>query len=246
MLEVVDGEQNFGRFNVKTAADFQLELAKQLKFLRNSCEHFDRGDVEEAVRIATAIRVIMHDTKNSISLLEHLQAKGIYLRTSCQVEQAENIYGRMNALSGISAKLDNPIGGEPTIEVTIVPHGIGVLSVDNVVKVDEWWNQLVYRIPSFGDYSRKDLVLAAANKDGGAHVDKKLPPLYAQLAKGSASVDAQRVGNNGEAVFSIWLAFGSGKGLPGACIENIQYFDIRQMATELLNSEDLVELSRIT
>ena len=41
---------------------------------------------------------------------------------------------------------------------------------------EEWWTQeTVYRFGAFR-IKRQDLVLHAANKDGGAHVDEKLAP----------------------------------------------------------------------
>lgn len=52
----------------------------------------------------------------------------------------------------------------------------------------KWWSeQTVYTFEG-GPYSRKDLVLSAANKDGGAHVDPELDKYYEHLEKGLASM----------------------------------------------------------
>ena len=41
------------------------QLVRQLGFLRHSCELFDRGNQDEAIRIATCIRVLLHDAKSN-------------------------------------------------------------------------------------------------------------------------------------------------------------------------------------
>src|SRR5215204_5674232 len=61
---------------------YQQELKKQLGFLRRSCQWYDNGEVDEAIRIAVPIRTIIHDTGRSTSLLTHLNAKGIKLWSS--------------------------------------------------------------------------------------------------------------------------------------------------------------------
>src|SRR5215210_4761385 len=61
---------------------YQQELKKQLGFLRRSCQWYDNGEVDEAIRIAVPIRTIIHDTSRSTSLLTHLNATGIKLWSS--------------------------------------------------------------------------------------------------------------------------------------------------------------------
>jgi hypothetical protein len=50
-------------------------LARQLGFLVRSCQAFDTGYVDEAIRMATVLRVLMYDTRASTSVLTHLNAK---------------------------------------------------------------------------------------------------------------------------------------------------------------------------
>jgi hypothetical protein len=73
---------------------YQQELKKQLGFLRRSCQLYDEGEVDEAIRIAVPIRTIIHDTRNSTSLLTHLNAKGIKLWSSIE-DTPENATGYM-------------------------------------------------------------------------------------------------------------------------------------------------------
>jgi hypothetical protein len=50
-------------------------LVQQLEFLDSSCAAFDAGSLAEAKRLATTVRVLLHDTRSSTSLLQRLGLK---------------------------------------------------------------------------------------------------------------------------------------------------------------------------
>ncbi len=222
-----------------TTINFATELKKQLNFLKNSSELYDRGFQDEAVRIATSIRVLMHDTNNSTSLLTHLKSKPILLASSIEKRDNKQFVAYSGFLSHISAKFDNPLGGPPTIDAVSVPYGPDAFSHGCLLPVDEWWNQSIYLFPNQQSYSRRDIVLAAANKDGGAHVDKVLPVMYARLISGHASSKVVSTNDKAETIFQVQIAFGDSTDT-GYPIKNFQYADLRQMATELLHSPELL------
>ena len=66
-------------------------LQKQLGFIERSCASFDAGFYDEAIRIAVSIRILLHDTKSSTSLLTLLGAKGITLRSTCPLIDEQTI-----------------------------------------------------------------------------------------------------------------------------------------------------------
>jgi hypothetical protein len=94
--------------------------------------------------------------------------------------------------------------------------------------VSEWWNQIVY-ILGKARCSRKDLVLAAANKDGGAHVDAALTADYETLM------------TSGERGFFHYSPTGEMGTFQPIMDAHLVY--IRQMGHELLNSPDLLALT---
>ena len=51
------------------------------------------------------------------------------------------------------------------------------------VSFNEWWDATVIKDNNGSMFSRRDLVLAHANKDRGAHVDPKLDEPYANLSR---------------------------------------------------------------
>jgi hypothetical protein len=107
------------------------------------------------------------------------------------------------------------------------------------VPIQEWWEMPVYvrtrlvRNSSGQDETeetflrRRDIILAAANKDGGAHVDEKLEPNYERLAaSGALGMYANR----------ITVGDGTVVNLPP--IRDAHLIYLRQMGYEVLHSYD--------
>jgi hypothetical protein len=195
--------------------DFGQHLRKQLGFLERSCASYDAGHKDEAIRIATTIRVLIHNTKASTSLLKHLNATTINLLSTTPEPSMQTIsfvgLGMMRVRSGKMEYFSQLGDGPP---------------VNQSVPVNNWWDQIVMVLNS-QRISRRDIVLAAANKDGGAHVDSRLSAEYAALAKGGAvgSFVYQTEGQRVEAP-----------------IQNAHLVSLRQMGYELLHSHELLQL----
>jgi hypothetical protein len=51
------------------------------------------------------------------------------------------------------------------------------------VPFDDWWNKIVFADQFKNKFTRRDLILAVCNKDGGAHVDPSLDKAYAELTR---------------------------------------------------------------
>ena len=89
----------------------------------------------------------------------------------------------------------------------------------------EWWEQVVL-VLSERPFSRKQIVLSAANKDGGAHVDKRLDDEYAFLAACNDLGAFLRLDSE-----DVAFPF-----------SDAHYVSLRQMAWEVINSPDLIAL----
>ncbi len=59
----------------RSEREFKMHLQEQIKFLETSCIEFDKGNHSEAKRIALYIRIIVHDTSKSNSLMKLLNIK---------------------------------------------------------------------------------------------------------------------------------------------------------------------------
>lgn len=142
---------------------FQEQLKRQMGFLERSSASFDLGYTDEAVRMATTIRILMHDTRSQVSLLTHLGAWGIHLLSTCRQASPNAVL-----FSGMGIHEIGPEGGR------LRPN----LGDDETwsIPAKDWWNQVIFVLPPGVRITRGQLVLTAANKDGGAHVDPKLTP----------------------------------------------------------------------
>ncbi len=201
------------------AVDFKEKLQEQLGFLHRSSILFDQGFKDEGLRIATTIRVLIHDTKNSTSLLKHLKASDIKL--SSTVGDGEDDDKLAFMAGGMYA-----IGcNHPTPGTHFVPACRFNDTKYTDVSIKTWINQSILQTTM--RISRRDIYLGAANKDGGAHVDKKLSKEYDQVKNGPA------VG------YITKIIDGIPKNIP---VPDVQYIILRQMAAELLSSKELLAL----
>lgn len=161
----------------------QLEeqLQDQLAFLERSCAAFDEGYSDEFKRLAVTLRVLLHDTPKSHSLLGQLNMKQGHF-----VSYSEPIDGR------------NLLPDWPLAIAQIGPDGPALLpaldgfgEAPRLLPFEDWWNEPVYRDPTAGIcLTRKFIVLAVSNKDGGAHVDPKIDEQYAHFVKSGTGLVA--------------------------------------------------------
>lgn len=200
---------------MSSTTNYGQHLRKQLGFLERSCASYDAGHKDEAIRIATTIRVLIHNTKASTSLLKHLNATTINLLTTTPEPSMQTLLfvglGMMRVESGKMEYFPQLGDGPP---------------VNQSVPVNNWWDQVVMVLDS-QRISRRDIVLAAANKDGGAHVDSRLSAEYAALAKDGA------VGS------FVYQNEGKSEEVP---VQNAHLVSLRQMGYELLHSPELLQL----
>jgi len=195
--------------------DFKRQLERQLGFLWRSCQAYDAGHIDEAVRIATVIRVLIHDTQTSTSLLKHLDAQNILL-SSTVVTHTDIKPVFMSAMGRTRIT---------STETTRKPN-TDPMALQIQLTVPEWWSQVVY-IYGQVQATRKSLVLGAANKDGGAHVDTKLNKEYEALMLG---------GVRG------WFYYSPTSDDHFQPVMNEHFLYIRQMGFEILNSPELLAL----
>lgn len=149
------------------------QLKRQLNFLKTSCALYDEGLTDEAIRIAVTIRVLLHQSKKSDSLLTlmgvHDRIKIISIVTPGSHEGAALFDGvSVLGLSGLLPNLN--------------------MARAALVTTSEWWETVLITSEPGTHHTRRSIVLDTANKDGGAHVAKTLPLDYEQLRTGIYSL----------------------------------------------------------
>ncbi|TFD52180.1 hypothetical protein E3T55_06875 [Cryobacterium frigoriphilum] len=148
--------------------DLAERLAEHVDWLRASAVRFDAGTTSEAKRIATSIRSLVHTTDSSTSLLTQMN-----LRDSMVWRSAVNMVpsdGETHAdalwVSVPSVPGFQPIKGMP----------------EHLTDFETWWRGSLGTVEGV-ELSRHYFVWHAANVDGGAHVDPRLPDHYDSLSR---------------------------------------------------------------
>jgi hypothetical protein len=160
----------------QTTEQFQTYLEEQIGFLEVSAAAFDSGAAAEAKRLAVTIRTLVHDNPDarppSKSLLTLLARKETMDWWDTALHAEEGAYQPNGSLVGYDMHRTPPrylacLDNTPT---------------KRQVGFDEWWSGEVFKSQTGHVLTRKNLILYAANKTGGAHVDPELPESYAALA----------------------------------------------------------------
>jgi hypothetical protein len=150
------------------------KLAEQRGFLNRSVQAFEVHP-EEALRIATTIRVLVHETSVSKPLLGLLCADYRQLPILDKAPPTTKTpTGVILYYCGVGMRLTIDKGVQPIIDLSLLRG--------QLVPLETWWNQcLLIFTDEKGNrvvFTRKSLLLTLANREGGAHVDTDLPPEY--------------------------------------------------------------------
>ncbi len=155
--------------------ELQQHLRDTIQALELSSRAFDEGFEGEAKRLAAAIRVLVHDTGSSKSLLGQLGQKTIRFHDTSVPRHPKTII----TYSGLIAMNLTPQGAKYVAVLDMLPPDCP----PRWVSFDEWWNRVIFVDQEGSETSRRDLILAVANEDGGAHVDPVLNEKYANLSR---------------------------------------------------------------
>ena len=151
------------------------DLALHLKFIRNSCEAYDKGDGDEALRIAQSLRTMFHRSHGT-PLIQQLGAERIPLWSNCGgVRNVENsiLYDGLHMVI-------LPDRGIPELSPTT--GQMPALPGQAFLPADEWWNQVVF-VASPDIWTRQIIACDSCNKQV-AHSVENLPARYERLREG--------------------------------------------------------------
>jgi hypothetical protein len=158
-----------------TKEDLIEHLWEQMHFLCQAAIRFDKGDDLEAKNLATTLRILLHDTSQSKSLLGQLELKNkLFLSTKSPGRGLASDHG----LIGLKIPLNE------NEECKYIPAGLGC----QYRNFKDWWNEKVVVVHGEDgfEFTRRNIILYMTNEDGGAHVDPKINEFYVRLSKENA------------------------------------------------------------
>lgn len=152
-----------------TTYDLERQLREQLGSLTRSAELFDQGYEDEARRMSVILRVLLHSGR-SPSLLKQLGRDGESFIDTAEPFDPENLLST-HSLVSISFS-DGEISYTPRLDSE---------RAEKKASFSTWWKTIVFSDTNGFQLSRADMVLTAADQDGGAHVDSSIRGDYAAL-----------------------------------------------------------------
>ena len=157
-------------------AVLRLKLEEQRHLLRKSVDDLAAGDLAEALRISTLLRVLVHETGSSTPLLKQLTPNYLELPVLDEPPPAEE---------KLPPGVHKAVVLSVPVSLNISQEGVFLNPklADNRIEIPlgTWWERPSLIIPGSGGYSRKEVVLGLAHKEGGAHVDLDVTRKYQQL-----------------------------------------------------------------
>lgn len=193
----------------QTADELRAHIVEQMSFLEASAHLYDMGRTAEAKRLAVAIRVLFHTNRNrqgrvtshglvdqvmgleQVRLLDTAgEADPFNLMPACLLTWMTMTVENGSVSAAYTAYLDTYPRGriEPPQVLVAVEAKLGhpLAAPGTVRRFDDWWTTAVVRDDTGHPFSRRDLVLALANKDGGAHVDPDTGDAYGRLSRSNS------------------------------------------------------------
>jgi hypothetical protein len=156
-------------------------LREQMGFLRRSAEAFDGGEESEAKRLAAILRLLLHNSKTSNSLLKQLgvQHQLRFLDTRRRPEPARSGIITRTWDAGLAViELSNE-GSRYKAPLT----GTADSEIYGPQPFRQWWQRDIMEDLDGVRFTRQEFVLFMAHKVGGVHVDPDIQPHFKALTQ---------------------------------------------------------------
>jgi len=160
-----------------TDQEYLNRLKEQKDFLCSEIREYEQGKQHFALKMAATLRTMFHNTPNSAPILPDL-AKRNGMKIIFKGKDESRIDPYVTLYVGFTVGKKKLLFNAPFL-----------LDKD----FEKYWNEIVY-VEGSVRYTRKQLVLYAANKLGGVHVDPEIPPRLLHLVDGSVKLISRKYG----------------------------------------------------
>jgi hypothetical protein len=171
----------------RSTEELERRLRDQYRFLQRSAAAFDSGEHAEAVRLATSLRVLLHEGQGSCLLRQlHLIKRLRFLDTAVRPEPGQRIVAGGGLV--ILKMVYGPSSGA-TVEAPLDRRP----PTNPDLRFSAWWRDAVIRGSDDQLHTREFLVREMANTEG-AHVDAFVDGDYDALTTDAAGWSHYRDG----------------------------------------------------
>ena len=126
----------------QTDEEFKSHFREQIEFLIRLASAYDGGFESEAKRMAVVLRVLLHDTNSSKSLLKHLEKKDILFYDTSSDLVPGNILPEATLI--ITQIRTGPGGGGSYVAPLDESFAVS-LRGDRKLCFEDWWNKKVVK-----------------------------------------------------------------------------------------------------
>ena len=152
---------------IRSPEELRAAYEIQLRALEASCANYDAGQTWEAMRLATTIYVLVNDGgRKNQSLVTRLGLRRAlsFLATGQEVDDSNAIPDQPLVSASVTTDGTNRIG-------IFLPLLGAIPQFQRKLRFGQWWDRdLVYR-DGRHNLTRKGLVFALRNQEGGSHFD---------------------------------------------------------------------------
>jgi len=171
-------------------SELLTKLRSQFGFLERSCASFDTGNEDEGEQLAHRVRLLLHDTDHSHSLLGQLGVKAALRYTDTSIHRERETKHLGGGLYAATVAAHAGLVGWRTTESGAWIYAPGLAPegdrINPPVAFDQWWRKPFLKDTAGRSITRKSVVLDVANKDGGSHIDPVIPEAFRLLSSGSS------------------------------------------------------------
>ena len=206
-----------------TSRDYYLEQLKdQVNFLIGACHEYDKGNFAYAKQMSGIVRTLLKDNPRSRQTISLLKSLGIKENTKFYntAYSARDPKILLNLVGLFRRYKQHPSTKE-------IPIYVPMFDETNLVDVqwidfDDWWESDVIVCKDVSNnfsLSRKKIILAMAEQDGGVHVDRfeDMDAVYKGIITSTTNI-LTHISSSGETV----------------AVKYLQYALVRQIAHEVI------------
>ena len=166
------------------AGDLLRQLREIIAMMQRNAASYDDGHELDAKVLSMCLRVLFHDTKSSSSLLRNLNlasGDGRFNKKRILFYDTSGAVNPRNLISHDAFTIQRLGNGGVRY---LAPLDEGPLGEGNLVDFDTWWQKIIFVAKPRNDtFSRGELILATANKDGLGHSDPEIDEDYYHLTR---------------------------------------------------------------
>ena len=148
-------------------------LATQRRHMAISCVGYDSGDHSEALRLATCVYNLVHDSGNIHSIMGQLGIKDTHMFLATNARDGAKlpvIVNRFTPLVEFERISDRP---QFVPLITYFQNRNAYFPVRNL-SFNDWWNKDIIFLDGPHRMTRRQLVFALRNQEGGSHYDDEV------------------------------------------------------------------------